>query len=176
MAPYYLTVIPGGQASAPALKSFDTTSSASQTWIVDIPSGTTITLALKDSTGATAFTDVITVQPNTDSSCLNGGSPPAPNPGNGANSGTPPLVTQAADATSVAGTSVRSGTNLSTPSGRATSISPPTQTVARPTGTAASTPSRPATTNASGAEGRFSFGGFGFAGVLGLVGAIFLYI
>ncbi|KAF9476681.1 hypothetical protein BDN70DRAFT_811864 [Pholiota conissans] len=65
--PYYLSIIPGGQASAAPLKSFDTQTGSSLTWIVDLPSGTSITCALKDSTGATAYTDMVTIQPGTDS-------------------------------------------------------------------------------------------------------------
>ncbi|KAF9450346.1 hypothetical protein P691DRAFT_476758 [Macrolepiota fuliginosa MF-IS2] len=88
-APYYPSIIPGGQPSAPAIKSFDTTSSTSLTWKVDIAPGTSITVALKDSTGATAYTDTINIQSSSDQSCLNGSAttaasgasaPPAPSP------------------------------------------------------------------------------------------------
>lgn len=118
---------------------------------------------------------------------MSGGSPPASNPGNSGNAGTP-VVTQAADATSVTGSAVRSGAVLATTSAgcvvtiqprlmifnqfhrRATSTLPLSLTVSRSASTASSTPSRVA----SGAESRFKLGGFG-SGVLGLVGAMFLY-
>ncbi|TFK40310.1 hypothetical protein BDQ12DRAFT_680711 [Crucibulum laeve] len=70
VAPFYLSLIPGGKVSAPALVSFDPLSTNTKTWNVNLPAGTTITAALKDSTGAQAFSDVVTVQPSSDSSCV----------------------------------------------------------------------------------------------------------
>ncbi|KJA22881.1 hypothetical protein HYPSUDRAFT_138475 [Hypholoma sublateritium FD-334 SS-4] len=68
VGPYYLSIIPGGQPSAPSLKSFDTQSGNSITWNTDIPAGTSVTFALKDSTGATAYTDTVTIQKSADNS------------------------------------------------------------------------------------------------------------
>ncbi|KAJ9095367.1 hypothetical protein QFC19_007611 [Naganishia cerealis] len=44
--PYFLSVIPGGQASGAALKDFGEVSGTSTTWTVDLPAGTSITLKL----------------------------------------------------------------------------------------------------------------------------------
>lgn len=52
-APYYLSVLPGGQASGTPLESFGEQQGTSYTWTVNIASGTAITLALTDSTGKT---------------------------------------------------------------------------------------------------------------------------
>ncbi|KAL8283947.1 hypothetical protein RQP46_005060 [Phenoliferia psychrophenolica] len=68
-APYYVTVIPGGEPSATPLESFAETSATSYTWTVDIASGTSITIALKDSTGALAYTAQSTIQAGTTTSC-----------------------------------------------------------------------------------------------------------
>ncbi|KAJ3481868.1 hypothetical protein NLJ89_g12177 [Agrocybe chaxingu] len=64
--PYYLTIIPGGQASAAPLKSFPPQSGSSVTWVSDIAQGTSVTFALKDSTGLTAFTDSVMIQTSSD--------------------------------------------------------------------------------------------------------------
>ncbi|KAF8962759.1 hypothetical protein BDZ97DRAFT_1092564 [Flammula alnicola] len=183
--PYYLSIIPGGQAGAAPIKTFDTQSGTSMTWrAVDIPAGTSITCVLKDSTGNTAYTDKVNVQQGSDSSCLNGGSSAASlDTISSANAGavSAPVATQAADATS-AGTVNSTGTTqaaVGTGTGATTARATPsvgqaaTQTPSRPVGTpVAGTTSapRPATTNISGAESRFSIGGFGFAGFLGLLG------
>ncbi|KIK63126.1 hypothetical protein GYMLUDRAFT_41445 [Collybiopsis luxurians FD-317 M1] len=69
-APYYLSIIPGGETSSSALKTFDTTNSTSYTWTVDISAGTAITVELKDSTGTIAYSDEVTIQSGTDDSCV----------------------------------------------------------------------------------------------------------
>ena len=51
-APYFITVLPGGQPSATPLYSFPQTSQTSLSWTVNVPAGTSISLAIKDSTGA----------------------------------------------------------------------------------------------------------------------------
>ncbi|KAH6913039.1 hypothetical protein BKA70DRAFT_1524874 [Coprinopsis sp. MPI-PUGE-AT-0042] len=73
-APYYVSAIPGGQVSAAALRTWDPTSASSLTWNVDIASGTSLSFIVKDSTGAQAFSDSVTVQSSSDSSCLGGSS------------------------------------------------------------------------------------------------------
>ncbi|KAJ3556177.1 hypothetical protein NP233_g12038 [Leucocoprinus birnbaumii] len=69
-APYYLSVIPGGQPAAPPLKTFPTIDSAtSVTWNVDIQAGTSVTIALKDSTGQTVYTSNLQIQSGSSRSC-----------------------------------------------------------------------------------------------------------
>lgn len=70
-APYFLSVIPGGQASAAPLKDFDQQSDTSETWTVDIPAGTSITLKLTDSTGNTVYSSPVTISEGSSTSCLN---------------------------------------------------------------------------------------------------------
>ncbi|KIY53256.1 hypothetical protein FISHEDRAFT_12637, partial [Fistulina hepatica ATCC 64428] len=72
-APYYLSLNPGGDPSR-SIKSFAPTQEESMTYNVDMPVGTTLTAALKDSTGATAYTDKFTVASGPDTSCLSSAS------------------------------------------------------------------------------------------------------
>ncbi|KAJ9122311.1 hypothetical protein QFC22_001732 [Naganishia vaughanmartiniae] len=69
--PYFLSVIPGGQASAAALKDFGQQTANSYTWTVDLPAGTQITLKLTDSTGNTVYSSPVTIQAGTSTSCIN---------------------------------------------------------------------------------------------------------
>ncbi|CAL1716519.1 unnamed protein product [Somion occarium] len=69
--PYFLALIPAAQPAAPAIKQFPTQEGTSFTWNVDLPSGSTFTVSLKDSSGATAFSDIETVNSGPDDSCLN---------------------------------------------------------------------------------------------------------
>ncbi|GHJ87214.1 hypothetical protein NliqN6_3616 [Naganishia liquefaciens] len=70
-APYFLSVIPGGQASAAALKDFGEQNDNSETWTVDLAAGTSITLKLTDSTGNTVYSSPVTIGEGTSTSCLN---------------------------------------------------------------------------------------------------------
>ncbi|KAF8904358.1 hypothetical protein CPB85DRAFT_1225608 [Mucidula mucida] len=68
-SPYYISVIPGGDVSASALKSFDATNATELTWTVDITSGTSmqaLTVRAKDSTGAIAYSGEVSVQEGSD--------------------------------------------------------------------------------------------------------------
>ncbi|KIK95431.1 hypothetical protein PAXRUDRAFT_140693 [Paxillus rubicundulus Ve08.2h10] len=68
---YYLSLVPAGQPSAPPFKQFPTQSGTEYTWNTDLGSGTSFTISLKDSTGLTAYSDIVTIQAGSDSSCLN---------------------------------------------------------------------------------------------------------
>ncbi|KAK0500553.1 hypothetical protein EDD18DRAFT_1460258 [Armillaria luteobubalina] len=68
-APYYLTIYPGGVTTGSTLESFDATNDTSYTWTCDITAGTSLTFAIKDSTGSIAYTDAVTVQDGSSSSC-----------------------------------------------------------------------------------------------------------
>ncbi|KAF9565218.1 hypothetical protein CPC08DRAFT_720580 [Agrocybe pediades] len=189
-APFYLTVIPGGQASAAPLKSFDPQNGNSMTWIVDIAGGTSVTIALKDGTGAMAYTDQVNIQTSSDSrfslkplySCLDGGS-------NSGNTGGG-ITTKAADAASsmssgsaapssanhaaTAGSSqVSAITRTNSVGGQTTQV---TQSVVRAASSSNAATSAATTGNAgstSGAQSKYSVGGYLVAGALGLVGAAF---
>ncbi|KAE9407689.1 hypothetical protein BT96DRAFT_971098 [Gymnopus androsaceus JB14] len=69
-APYYLSIIPGGETSGSALKSFDSTNSTSYTWTVDIAADTKITVELKDSTGTIAYSDEVDITAGSSTSCV----------------------------------------------------------------------------------------------------------
>ncbi|KAF9791016.1 hypothetical protein BJ322DRAFT_420232 [Thelephora terrestris] len=86
--PYYVFLIPDRQIAAPALETFPTQNGNQLTWVVDQPQGTNFTLAVKDSTGAVAYSDIVTVQPSSDKSCIGGSSNVNPSPTNTA-SGSP---------------------------------------------------------------------------------------
>ncbi|GAA96033.1 uncharacterized protein L969DRAFT_96755 [Mixia osmundae IAM 14324] len=61
-APYYISVIPGGQPSAAALESFPTqTAAGTYTWTVDLPVGTSCSLEIRDSTGAINYSQKFTI-------------------------------------------------------------------------------------------------------------------
>ncbi|KAF8992849.1 hypothetical protein BDQ17DRAFT_1286827, partial [Cyathus striatus] len=76
--PYYISLLPGGQVSATAIKSFDRQDGNQYTWIVDLPSGTPFTISLKDGTGIQAYSDAVMVQPSPslDNSCMNNSGSP----------------------------------------------------------------------------------------------------
>ncbi|KAM0755270.1 hypothetical protein T439DRAFT_284165, partial [Meredithblackwellia eburnea MCA 4105] len=68
-APYFLSVIPGGQAGATPLVSFPssaTTTAGSYTWTVNIASGTSITFQIRDNTGTLAYSAPVTIQAGTE--------------------------------------------------------------------------------------------------------------
>ncbi|ORY74537.1 hypothetical protein BCR35DRAFT_254921, partial [Leucosporidium creatinivorum] len=67
--PYVIDVIPGGDAGAVALESINAVSSP-LTWTVDLAAGTNVTLRLRDSTGAIAFSSPVVVQTSSDASCI----------------------------------------------------------------------------------------------------------
>ncbi|KAF9223863.1 hypothetical protein BS17DRAFT_122965 [Gyrodon lividus] len=69
--PYYLSLVPAGQPSAPPFKQFPTQTATSYTWNTDLQSGTSFTISLKDSTGLTAYSDIITIQAGSSTSCVN---------------------------------------------------------------------------------------------------------
>jgi len=151
--PYFPSIIPGGQPSAPALKTFDTTSATSLTWNVDI--GGSITIALKDSTGATAFTDIVNIQSSPSGSCASSSGAASAPPATGS---TPATV-----GTTSAGSAVASGS----------------KPAAAPTSAAgASSPARPSASGsqAAASSAKPSSGAvrtsvtYGFAGVLAAVG------
>ncbi|KAJ3859228.1 hypothetical protein EV359DRAFT_86656 [Lentinula novae-zelandiae] len=69
-APYYLSILPGGETTSAALKTFDTTNATEYTWTVDIAADTEITVELKDSTGTIAYSDEVDITAGSDTSCV----------------------------------------------------------------------------------------------------------
>ncbi|KDN48655.1 hypothetical protein RSAG8_02642, partial [Rhizoctonia solani AG-8 WAC10335] len=68
--PVWISVIPAGNPSAPPLMDLGKHSGTSMTWNVDIPSGNSISMQLRDSIGAVAYSAPLTVQSGSDSSCI----------------------------------------------------------------------------------------------------------
>ncbi|KAG8743667.1 hypothetical protein FRC10_011636 [Ceratobasidium sp. 414] len=72
--PYFPSIIPGSQPNAAALKSFPSQPGTSLVWNpVDLAQGTSITIQVRDSTGAVQYSSAVTIQNSSDASCLNGG-------------------------------------------------------------------------------------------------------
>ncbi|KAL5485728.1 hypothetical protein ACEPAI_6769 [Sanghuangporus weigelae] len=196
-APYFPSIIPGGQVSATPLKSFDSTSATQLTWNVDIAAGTSITIALRDSTGAQVYSDAVTIASSSDSSCVNSSVSVS---GSGA-SGSGATATGSSAAASVSTTGA-SGSNTRSATGTASGMSlistiPSSLGVssaslagassslhslssAKSTGSssahasAGSAASATSSTESSGAMRGSSMHAVGLAGLVGLVGAALL--
>jgi len=72
-APYFISVLPGGQPAATPLEQLPQQSGTSYTWTADIAAGTNISLSIRDSTGAINYGSPVVIQSSSDSSCLSGG-------------------------------------------------------------------------------------------------------
>ncbi|KAL7411301.1 hypothetical protein BDY24DRAFT_396302 [Mrakia frigida] len=119
-SPYYLTIIPGGDASGTVLEDLGTFTTTSYTWNVDLAAGTSITIALKDSTGAVFYSGQTTIVAGSDTSCVGASASGATS---GAAAATSGAATSAAAAgtTTAAGTAAASGTAAATSATRAAS-------------------------------------------------------
>jgi len=89
--PYYLSLIPYEQLTSPPLKTFPEQTGLTYTWLVDLQANTNLNIALKDATGMTVYSSLVTIEASSDSSCLNttvaeGTSSPASTSGNGTSS------------------------------------------------------------------------------------------
>jgi len=70
-APYFLSVLPGGEPTATPLLQFPQQDVAgTYTWNVNLAAGTRITLQVRDSTGELNFSSIVSILPSDDSSCL----------------------------------------------------------------------------------------------------------
>jgi len=114
VAPYYLSVLPGGQTGATALENFPTQSGTSYTWPkVDIAAGITITIQIRDSTGSINYSSPVDIQQGPDTSCVGGNS----SGGTVLNSsGVQGTQTQSGSATQSSGTSPTSSGSAASPS------------------------------------------------------------
>ncbi|KAF8573486.1 hypothetical protein K439DRAFT_1642966 [Ramaria rubella] len=130
--PYFLSFVPAGQSSAPAIKQFPTQNGNEFTWNADLGAGTTFTIALKDSAGSPAFSDIVTVESGPNSSCVNssvtetGASTGTAAPSSGAGGSAPPASTTGAPSGSSSASAQSSGSSGSstTSSGAASTTSP----------------------------------------------------
>jgi len=160
-APYYLSLVPGTSTSSAPIKNFGEQQGTQYTWNVDLASGTSFTTVIKDSTGATAFSDLETVSAGTNSSCVNN----AVSESSGSQTaGASAATTGGAAATTAA------GSTAAAPSGSASSGSSKPSSA----GSGASPSSTGTNSGASSGAGRTSVGAYGVAAVMGLVGAALL--
>ncbi|KAI0368751.1 hypothetical protein BV20DRAFT_1036888 [Pilatotrama ljubarskyi] len=180
--PYYLSLVPGGQPGAQAMKQFPAQNGTSMTWTVDLPDGTRLQVnciahtcrssSLRDGSGTQAFSDIQTVQPGPDSSCLNdsvsettamtmaatstsGATDTSAASTNTATTTSVPAVAQKAISTSASGSPTLSGTAVHAASSGASLTSS-------------------TATSSNAASLHTSAGAIGIAGLLGLVGAALL--
>ncbi|TDL25470.1 hypothetical protein BD410DRAFT_784460 [Rickenella mellea] len=152
--PYFLSLLPGGQPSAAAIKQFPQQSGTSFTWLVDLVANTQFTIALKDTSGTQAFSDIVTIQDGGNRTCEN---------------------TAVQETGGSAGTNSATGAGATTPAptGTGGSTAPPagSGSTSKASGTSASTPSP---TKSNGVSRGSSIGAFGMAGAMGLLGAALL--
>lgn len=157
--PYYLSILPGGQPSAPAIKTFPTQTGTSLTWNVDIAANTGITIQIKDSTGATEYSDTVNVQGSSGTTCPTS---------SGAASGS-----SGATQSSSAATSSGSSGASSTLAGNAASTSRPASSTSEPsksTSSGSTATQSASSSTKSNAASKATIGKFGVAGIVGLVG------
>ncbi|GMK57010.1 hypothetical protein CspeluHIS016_0308500 [Cutaneotrichosporon spelunceum] len=76
--PFYLAVVPGGQTSAAPLVNFPTTDAMSQTWMVSLAAGTSVTIMVTDGTGEMSVTSPVTVMAGSNTDCMNASSSEVP--------------------------------------------------------------------------------------------------
>ncbi|KAI0049755.1 hypothetical protein FA95DRAFT_796207 [Auriscalpium vulgare] len=167
--PYYLSAVPAGQPSAPALKQFPMTNDTSFTWkAVSLAANYNCAMVLKDSMGVMAFSATIAIQGGHDSGCVNDNVVEDP-------SGTSSVgvtATSAVPATST--TPGTTGVGAAAATGHTTSPSPALQPAAAKTsGSSASTSSTATPSTSSGVKnGAEQRVGWSIATVVGLAGAV----
>ncbi|BEJ11857.1 hypothetical protein CspHIS471_0203170 [Cutaneotrichosporon sp. HIS471] len=76
--PFYLSIVPGGQTSASPLVTFPKMDASSQTWMVNLAAGTSVTVMVTDNTGETSATSPVTVMAGSNADCMNAPSSQAP--------------------------------------------------------------------------------------------------
>ncbi|RXW24300.1 hypothetical protein EST38_g1567 [Candolleomyces aberdarensis] len=161
--PYYVSILPGGQVSGTPYHTWPATDATSMTWVVDLPGGTAVSLVVKDGTGAQAYSDAITIQPGSDSSCLNGAaaanSSAAATASHPASSGSA-AAAAATHAASAGGTPATAGGDTARPSATQSASS-----------NAASGGASSSSTNSAA---QLSYAAYGVGGAVGLVGALLL--
>ncbi|KAF8639414.1 hypothetical protein AX17_001505 [Amanita inopinata Kibby_2008] len=174
--PYYLSILPGGQVAAAPLKMFGPQTGNSYTWVADMPPNQPITIALKDSTGDSAYTDQVLIQPSNDQSCMNGGAPAASAADSSASAGgTPaadaskaPDASAAAPATTQAAAESAARTTAQAAQGSNRASSAGSQSVASKSAARASAAASATQTN--GASRFVNAGAYGVAGLAGFLG------
>ncbi|CAK9785497.1 hypothetical protein CC85DRAFT_286666 [Cutaneotrichosporon oleaginosum] len=121
--PYILSIIPGGQPGAAALKDLDTNLNVMQyTWNTDVVGGTHLTFKIVDKNGDIAYSAPITVQAGSSDDCLKPGASKPPQPSSPAATGGQPAGSGSAAASGSGSASAASASRpaaSATPSGSA---------------------------------------------------------
>ncbi|KAF6754457.1 hypothetical protein DFP72DRAFT_848265 [Ephemerocybe angulata] len=166
--PYFLSILPGNQPSAAAIRDFGTVTGTSFTWNpVNLPAGTLIGINLRDSTGTLAQSAAFPVNPGTDDKCL---------------TATTTSSTSTTSTTSGSTSSTTSTTSTTTSSTTTTTTATTTTTTPRPSSSSTSTTSTsttgtaPAANTAAAGNGAAGLGQVHLAGALGAIGAAALLL
>lgn len=168
-APYYISVLPPSQPSAAAIEQFPAQEGNSFTWIVNLAAGQSVTLAIRDSTGAINYSSELPIQAGTDTSCIgqsitgSGSSTPGGASTSGASNS---LSTRSTVSVTTSGSSTITGTNSSP-------TTAPTSTSAARTSSGASNASSAAQSTTAAPTGAASASYMAnVAGVFGLAAAV----
>jgi len=120
VAPYFLSILPGGSPTAAALEDLGQMNTTSVTWTCNIQAGVSLGLTLRDSSGAVAQSAPFTVNPGSSTSCLNVTSI-VPGPTGATTPSAATSAGSAAGTTTKATSTGTSSTTSATPSGAALS-------------------------------------------------------
>ncbi|KDN53577.1 hypothetical protein K437DRAFT_265638 [Tilletiaria anomala UBC 951] len=121
--PYFLTVNQGGSQSVILETLVNGQNQTSYTWNVNLSAGTSVTLAIRDSTGATNFAQAVTIQAGSSTSCMS--SSASSSSSHSSTSSSAPATTSsttASSSTTISSTTSSTSSTSSTPS--ATSSAP----------------------------------------------------
>lgn len=167
-APYYISVLPGGQSTAAALEQFPQQSGNTYTWTVDLASGQDVTFSIRDSTGLVNYSAQLPIQSGSDTSCLNGGGSSSSGGSSSASSGGSSSAASSSRSSSASRTPLSSSSTGSSSSSATTSASTTDGRNANAAATT-STPSTAATASPTGAADKYFVNIAAVAGVAGLV-------
>ncbi|SCV74244.1 BQ2448_6676 [Microbotryum intermedium] len=176
VSPYFISVLPGGQLSAPALATLgdQPTTATSYTWTVNIAAGTSITLKVLDSAGNPAYAAMVTIQPGSSTSCLSASTTTGA-AGSASASASGPVVSGATSGAVSSSAAVSSAAATSTSAAAAATTSAAAAATTTRAASTATTASAAAAATSSRAASGASLVGFSST-LLGVVGAAFLAI
>ncbi|KAJ2916622.1 hypothetical protein MD484_g3781, partial [Candolleomyces efflorescens] len=151
-APYYVSILPGGQVSGTPFHTWPATDATSMTWVVDLPGGT----AVPHADSANVFSSCLNSATTANSSAAATASRPA-STGSAATA-----ASAATHATSATGTPATAGGDAARPA-----VTQSTSSNAASGGASAASP-------VNNAAGQLSYAAYGVGGAVGLIGALLL--
>ncbi|GAA98709.1 uncharacterized protein L969DRAFT_91369 [Mixia osmundae IAM 14324] len=174
-APYFISVLPGGQTAAAALETFPTQQTAgSYTWNVDIPVGTSVTLSIRDGTGAVNYSSERTILDASGSSSASSGASSATTAAGAAGGAAGSSSTGSAAASSASSAPASSSSAASSSSSASSAMSSASSSMmtsatsmATMAASSASSPAAAATSSAAATSGANNIK----VGLAGLIGA-----